>query len=98
MRPIQNRDAIAQPLGFLHQVRRQKHGLAALPDAADEVPDGAPRLRIQPGRELVQKHNFRIVDPAPFGPTRPKISPGSTANDTSANASNWPYRFRMFST
>src|ERR1700730_15048774 len=40
----------------------QENGLAALADSAHQVPDGAPRLGVQPGGQLVQKHQFRIVD------------------------------------
>src|SRR2546427_1865067 len=59
---IDDRHAIAQSLGFLHQMRRQEHGLAALADAAHQLPNRAPRLRVEPGGELVEKHQFRIVD------------------------------------
>ena len=55
-------DAIAQPLRLLHQVRGQEHGLAARADAAHQLPDRAPRLRIEAGRQLVEKHHFGIVD------------------------------------
>ena len=36
--------------------------LAALADAAHQLPDRAPRLRVQPGGQLVEKHHLRIVD------------------------------------
>ena len=55
-------DPIAEALGFLHQVRGQEHRLAALADAAHEIPDRATRLRIEAGRQLVEKYEFGIVD------------------------------------
>src|SRR5437899_430000 len=36
---------VAQPFGFLHQMRGQKDRLAALADAAHQIPDCPPRLR-----------------------------------------------------
>src|SRR5919197_2773203 len=53
---IDDRHPIAQPLGLLHQMRRQQHGLAALADAADEIPTRPPRLRVEPGRQFIEKH------------------------------------------
>src|SRR5260370_12858361 len=41
---------------------RQKNGLAALANAAHQVPDRSPRLRVEPGGQFVEKHHFRIVD------------------------------------
>src|SRR4029079_8540613 len=54
--------AIAEPLGFFHQVRREEDRLAAAPDAVDQVPDGPPGLRIKSGCELVEEHHLGIVD------------------------------------
>ena len=59
---IDDRDAVAQPLGFFHQMRRQQDGFAALADAAYQLPNRAPRLRIETGRQFVQEHQFRVVD------------------------------------
>src|SRR5688572_28662632 len=59
---LDDRHAIAQPLGLLHQVRRQKHRLAARADAAHQVPAGTARLRIEPGGQLVEKDDVGIVD------------------------------------
>jgi hypothetical protein len=39
----------------------RKHRLAALADAADRVPDRAARLRVEAGRQLVEKHQLGIV-------------------------------------
>src|ERR1700722_15726103 len=55
-------NAVAQALRFFHQMSCQKDGLAAFANAAHQFPDGASRLWIQAGGELVEEHNFRIVD------------------------------------
>ena len=44
------------------EVRREEHRLAAVADAADQVPDRAARLRVEPGGQLVEEHDLRIVD------------------------------------
>src|ERR1700680_4385935 len=70
LRPVDVDDAsvfddcypVAQPFGLLHEMSGQENRLAALADAAHQVPDGAPRLRVQPGGQLVEKHHLRIVD------------------------------------
>src|SRR6185436_15139754 len=54
--------AIAEPLGFFHQVRGEEDRLAAAPDAVHEVPYGPPGLRIEPRGELVEEHHLGIVD------------------------------------
>jgi hypothetical protein len=56
-----------------------------------------------PDRALVRgaqaaTHSTVVVLPAPFGPRIPKISPGSTANETPSTASVDPYRFRRLVT
>src|SRR6185312_1307713 len=43
---LDHRNAVAQTLGLFHQVGREKDGLAALANPADELPDRAPRLRV----------------------------------------------------
>src|ERR1700688_673667 len=40
----------------------QEDGLAALADAAHQVPDRASRLGVQPGSQLVEKHHLWIVN------------------------------------
>ncbi len=59
---VDDGDAIAQPLCLLHEVSGHEDRLAALADAAHQVPDGAPGLRIEPGGELVEEHELRVVD------------------------------------
>ena len=44
------------------KMRREKHGLAAIANAAHEIPDRAAGLRIEAGRELVEKDHFGVVD------------------------------------
>ena len=39
-----------------------KDGFATVADAAHQVPDRPPRLRVEPGGQLIQKYHFRIVD------------------------------------
>jgi hypothetical protein len=48
--------AVAQPLGLFHQMGRQEHRLASLADAAHQIPDRVPRLRVEAGGQLVEKH------------------------------------------
>src|ERR1700735_397350 len=54
--------AVAQTLRLFHQMSSEETGLAALAAAAYKLPDRSPRLWIQAGRQLVQKHHFGIVD------------------------------------
>ena len=37
-------------------------GLATLPDAANQVPDRAPCLRVESGRQFVEEYQFGVVD------------------------------------
>ena len=55
-------DTIAQPLRFFHQVRGEKHRLAAVANAAHQIPNRAARLRVETGRQLVEKHDLGLVD------------------------------------
>src|SRR6266550_2860903 len=59
---LDDRHAIAESLGFFHQMRRQKYRGAAVSDAGHERPDRATRLRVEPGRELVEEHDLGLVD------------------------------------
>src|SRR5579871_45146 len=54
--------SIAQSFCFLHEMSRQKNSFAALANAAHEAPNRAPRLRVQPRGQFVEKHHLRIVD------------------------------------
>src|SRR5256886_11744383 len=53
---------VTQPFGLFHQMSGQKDCLAAGADAAHQIPDCPPGLRVQPGGQLVEKHHLRIVD------------------------------------
>ncbi len=57
-----DRYPVAQAFGLLHEMSGQKNRLPALADAAHQVPDGAPCLRVQPGGQFVEKHHLGIVD------------------------------------
>src|SRR5438045_1970826 len=46
------------------------------------------------GVRMPSTHSMVVVLPAPFGPTSPKISPGTTSSDTSSTASWLPYFLR----
>ena len=58
----EDRDAIGEPLGLLHQVGDEQDGHAAIADRLDEVPGLAARLRVEPGRELVEDRDPRPAD------------------------------------
>ena len=55
-------DAVAEALGLLHEMRGQQHGLAARANLAHQIPDGAPGLGIEAGRQLVEQHDVGIVN------------------------------------
>ncbi len=57
-----DRHAIAEAFGFLHEMRRQQHGLATIADAAHHLPDRATCLRVEARRQLVEQHDFGIVN------------------------------------
>jgi hypothetical protein len=53
---------VAQPLGFLHEVRDQGHAGACVPDRPDQIPRGMPGGRVQASRHLVEKDQLGAVD------------------------------------
>ena len=59
---IDDRDTIAQTLGFLHIVRGQDDRSPFRLELGDEVPELATRLRIESGGRLVEKQQLRIPD------------------------------------
>src|ERR1700733_89028 len=59
---LDDRYAVAQSFGLFHEMSGQENRLAALADAAHQFPDRAPRLRVEPGGQLIEKNNFGIVD------------------------------------
>ena len=58
---IDHGDAVAQPFGFVHVVRREHHRAARLAEAVNHFPELPPRLRIEAGRRLVEKKELRIA-------------------------------------
>src|SRR5271156_1657150 len=46
---LDDSDAVAQALGFFHEMSGQKNGFAAFADAADQIPDGAASLGVEAG-------------------------------------------------
>src|SRR5580704_14069454 len=59
---FQDRYPVAQPLGLFHQMGCQKDRFAALANGAYQIPHCVPRLWVEAGGQLVEKHHFRIVD------------------------------------
>src|SRR5690242_21507338 len=59
---IDDRDAIAQSLGFFHQVSGEEDSLAARANIAHQIPDLSPSLRIEAGGQLVEEDDLGIVD------------------------------------
>src|SRR5579871_3325611 len=53
---------IAQAFSLLHEMSGQENGLAALANAAHQLPNRAPRLRVQARRQFVEKNQLGIVD------------------------------------
>jgi hypothetical protein len=61
----------------------RKTGLAARADAADEIPDGAARLRIESGRQLVQEDELGSLTSASAMKSRCFWPPESVMNQAS---------------
>ncbi len=59
---IHDRDAVAEPLCFIHVMRRQDDGAPRLLELVHQVPQVAARLRIEPRRRLVEKQQLGIAD------------------------------------
>ena len=59
---IDDRDPIAELLGLVDVVRGQQHRVAVAFHLRDFGVQFAARLRIEPGRRLVQKDELRVVD------------------------------------
>src|SRR5580700_8944049 len=57
---IHDAHAIAEARGFFHVVRRQEDGPPAALERFDHVPELQPRLRIEPGRGLVEKEQLGV--------------------------------------
>ena len=62
---IDDRDAVAQLVGFVHVVRRDEHRQVALRlDPLQHLPHGDARDRIEAGRRLVEEEDARLVHQA----------------------------------
>ena len=59
---LDDRHAITEALGLLHQVGRQEDSLATIAHSVDEIPDVASGLRVESGGQLVEEGDLRIVD------------------------------------
>ncbi len=59
---IDDRDAVAQNLGFVHVVRREHDRAAVRLEVGDQIPELAARLRIETGGRLVEKEQVGIAD------------------------------------
>jgi hypothetical protein len=55
---VDRRNAVAQSLGLLHEVRYEDDRHPAAADLLDQRPRVAARLRVEPGRELVEHCNL----------------------------------------
>src|SRR5579864_1638966 len=71
-----------EPLGFVHEMRRQQDRLALLHQLPQAIPDQMPRLRIEARGRLVEDKQFGIVDEracqceAPLHPARQRANRG----------------------
>ena len=61
---VQDRDAVGELLGLVEVLRRQQHGRAALREILDGLPHLEARLRVEPGRGLVEEDDRRVADQA----------------------------------
>ena len=59
---IDDGDAVAEAVGFVHVVRRDQHGEPApVLDGGQHLPHGDARNRIEAGGRLVEEEDFRVV-------------------------------------
>ncbi len=58
---VENREAVAESLRFVHEMRRQQNRLAFLQQTLQALPDQVTRLRIEAGGRLVEQQQVRIV-------------------------------------
>ena len=59
---VHNGEAIAKPLGFVHEMRREKNRFTLCEELSQPLPDDVPRLWIEARGRLVQKNKVRIVN------------------------------------
>ena len=59
---VHDDEPVAELLGLVHVVRREHEGHALLLEPEQPVPDHVPRLRVEPGRRLVEQQQVGVVD------------------------------------
>ena len=59
---MQQRNAVAEILGLLHEVRDEDHRHALVADALDQLPGLATRLRVEAGGQLVEDRQLWTPD------------------------------------
>ena len=59
---VHDHEPVAQLLGLVHVVGRQDERHAALLEPVEPVPDQVARLRVEPGRGLVEQQQLGLVD------------------------------------
>src|SRR5215471_7154387 len=59
---IHNRDAVTEPFGLVHVVRRKQDSTAAIAEVANDVPELPSSLRIKSRRWLIEEKQIRIAD------------------------------------
>ena len=59
-----DRDAVAELLGFVHRVRREQDGHAAVAQVAHELPRRGAGVRVHARRRLVEEHDLGPADRA----------------------------------
>jgi hypothetical protein len=78
---VHDDEAVAQLLGLVHVVRRDDEGHALALEPEEPVPQDVPRLRVQPGRRLVEEQHLGVVDQAagdrqaPLHPSGQRLDP-----------------------
>jgi hypothetical protein len=58
---IDDRNAVTQALGFVHEVRREQYRAPVARERPQAFPDEVPRLRIEARRRLVQEDELWVV-------------------------------------
>ncbi len=58
---VDDGDPVAEPLGLVHVVRRQDRGPPPGAEVEDHVPELPPRLRVEPGRGLVEEQQLGVA-------------------------------------
>ena len=59
---VDDRDAVAHGLSLLHRVGGEQDAVPGAPQLLDAPPQGAPRLRVEPGGGLVEQQEQGVVD------------------------------------